>query len=209
MNTKKEDILERLTAHVLGPIQCPICCNRRNAEFIISDSDDIPGCRQEGQCDWRRNYGTHTDAFDDPFRAKTDILEAVTELSRLRAENERLRDALEEEQRLRKSVIALLYTDEVFVGSHWEDFPNAEAGVWPQLCAHIRNYGADAEEIPYNEINLLAELVAQFGSDAIEAWVCFKRGGDNPPRGALGDDGKKALAFLRENRARKALERRE
>lgn len=127
--------------------------------------------------------------------------EAETEITRLRAEAERLRVALEEEQRLRKSIITLLFTDEVFVGSNWADFPNAEVGVSPQLCAQVRSYGADAEPIADDEIIPLAELVTQFGDKAIAAWVCFKRGEDKPPKSGLGEDGEMALAFLRKSRA--------
>lgn len=134
------------------------------------------------------------------------VITWLAEIAHLRAENELLREALEEEQRLRKSMLTLLYTDHVFVGSHWESYPDADAGVKPMLCAHVPNYAADAEAIPEDEINPLAELVAQFGDGAVLGWVCFKLGTDKPPKGGIGEAGEKALAFLRASRARKALE---
>lgn len=98
----------------------------------------------------------------------------------------------------KQAVITLLYTDEVFVGSHWEDYPNAGAGVWPTLCAHVSSYGSDAEEIPESEIAPLARLVDEYGRDAVQAWVCHRRGNERPSKGQLTDAGKAALRALKE-----------
>lgn len=110
-------------------------------------------------------------------------------LAGLRAEVARLKAE-------KSAVTTLLYTDEVFVGSHWEDYPHAEKGTWPALCAHVWSYGADAEEIPEGELVPLAGLVEAFGTEAIQAWVCFRRGLGKPVKGRLGPRGQEALELL-------------
>ncbi len=96
----------------------------------------------------------------------------------------------------KRAVITLLYTDGVFVGSHWESYPDADKGIWPALCAHVDTYGADGEEIPADQLIPLANLVDQFGSDAVQAWVCHRRGLEKPQKGNLTANAAKALAHL-------------
>lgn len=97
----------------------------------------------------------------------------------------------------KKAIITLLYTDDVFVGSHWEDYPNAEKGIWPVLCANVQSLGADAEEIPEEWVIPLADLIDIYGSGAIQAWVCFMRDTDKPIKGSLSEKGVQALAAIR------------
>lgn len=96
------------------------------------------------------------------------------------------------------AVKTLLYSDEVFVGTHWDsDFRAPDAKSWPTFCAHFPNYGADAEEIvPEGEVIRLARLVREHGPDAVTAWVCHRRGMTDPPKGRLSEAGRAALSAL-------------
>ena len=101
---------------------------------------------------------------------------------------------LEEHQ---KAVITLLHSDEVFIGTHHVNFPHPEDGYWPVLCAHASSYGADAEEIPADQVVRLAALVQKHGRGAVEGWVCFTRRTEKPDKGDLDAGGRAALAELR------------
>jgi hypothetical protein len=116
-----------------------------------------------------------------------------------------LEEALRKETELRKATLAILYNDETeaFVGTHWVKPINPAAGTWPVLCINFPSWGADADEVPDDQLVLLADLIKRFGPGAAIAWSCFRRGLDSPVKGDLSNDGKEALAELR---ARTALE---
>ncbi|MCJ2084578.1 hypothetical protein MKK88_01025 [Methylobacterium sp. E-005] len=96
-----------------------------------------------------------------------------------------------------QAVMTILYTDEVFIGTHWEEWPKPEKGCWPALCALTSSYGADAEEVPRDHFLLLANMIDRHGRSAVEAWVSWRRGVDGPMKGSLTAEGKAALAELR------------
>lgn len=64
------ELARRLREHVMGPPICPDCGNTR-------DDPDFERCKGELQCDWHKDYGTHSSAFDDPWQAKKDMLAAA------------------------------------------------------------------------------------------------------------------------------------
>lgn len=162
----------------------------RPVDYIgANDTPECNECREEARAS---------------LEAVDDIERLVKERDEARAENERLvkeRDQLKEENQkmkeMKEAIISLLYTDLVFIGSQWEDFSNPEKGCWPVFCVHTNSFGADAEEIPSEEIIPLAALVKQFGPDAIEGWVAFRRGTEKPQKGNMPPDGKRALDYLR------------
>lgn len=99
---------------------------------------------------------------------------------------ERLEAERDEAVAMADAYKTLLYSDEVFVGTHWEgDFRDPATKSWPTLCMHFPNYGADAEEIPPDQILTVAQLVRDHGPDAILAWACHHRGVDDVVKGHL------------------------
>lgn len=99
---------------------------------------------------------------------------------------------------MQEAVMVLLYSDEVFVGTHWEGpWLDKDTPTWPALCVHYPAYGADAEEVPPDQIIPLANLVREFGSDAATAWACHRRGRSDPDKGKLTERGRAALARIR------------
>lgn len=77
ISKKTLDFAEKLRAHVLGPVNCPSCGQPRSEDM------DFERCGQELQCTFNRDYGMHTDAFDNAFAAKHDMLRAADILEEL------------------------------------------------------------------------------------------------------------------------------
>lgn len=73
------ELAKRLRRHVLGPDKCPACGESRNEM----------GCGEP--CSYSMDYGTHSSAFDDPWKAKEDMLEAADRIERLEAAIKRSR----------------------------------------------------------------------------------------------------------------------
>lgn len=136
-------------------------------------------------------------AIRDPASVRINILRGEIVLPSDFGETTQLKAEIERLKRREQAVITLLYTGCVFVGSEWEDYPDAEKGVWPKLCAYASNYGADAEPIPDDQFEVIADLVDEFGIQAVEAWVCHVRGIAKPAKGDLNDGGKAALQALK------------
>lgn len=162
--------------------------------------------------EWARENGGLCDASIMPFAPKAArdyadfVLSAAPQpptVVALTRERDQAREALENEKADLAALLSILYTDEAFIGTHWESFPDASAGAWPSLSAHINNYAADAEEIPRSEWQAVSKLIGEFGRGSVEAWACWRRGIDKPPKGSLTADGEKALAALK--RARSVL----
>lgn len=107
--------------------------------------------------------------------------------------------------RIQGAMIRLLVTNDVYIGTHWlDDGVGTQSRLGqPALFAHVWSFGADSEEIPVEKILFVADLVARFGPQAIQAWVCHVRGWSKPLKGDLGIKGLETLSYL-ESLAREA-----